>query len=120
MVRGKELEKGAGRVLEDDDTAEATLPPDTDAESDDAPAKPKDYEVVIILAVRKKDENGELQEFFSNETTYPNANYGLVVITQQKLMKLERMFGNMGIMMAHKKGFAEELEQFGVELSEEV
>lgn len=101
-----------------EDGAVLSLPPDDAAA--DTPKKPKDYEVCITFTVRKKDENEELQEFFSTDLTYPNATYALVVIMQQKMLRFDRMLGNMGIMMAHQKGFGNELAQFGIELSEDV
>lgn len=123
MVKGKEL-RHAGAAGTVEDNAALSAPPD-----DDSPDKPagdpkknpsKDFEVTIILDIRKKDENGELQDFFSTETTYPNVNYGMVVITEQMLMQMERKFGNMGIMLAHQKGFGDVLEQFGIQLSNDV
>lgn len=91
---------------------------------DDAAAetleKPKDYEVCITFTVRKKGENKELQEFFSTELTYPNATYALVVIMQQKMLRFDRMLGNMGILMAQQKGFGDELKQFGIEFAKDV
>ncbi len=126
MVKGREMRRESTGAVED--SAALSAPPDDESPGDDTAADgpeakkkpPKEYEVSIILDIRKKDENGELQEFFSSEICYPNVNYGMVVITEQMLMQMERKFGNMGIMRAHQKGFGEMLEQFGIKLSEEV
>lgn len=126
MVKGSEMRRTSAGAVED--SAALSSPPgdespgaDVAADGPEAKKKPpKEYEVSIILDIQKRDENGELQDFFSSEITYPNVNYGMVIVVEQKMMQLERQFGNMGIMRAHARGFGEMLEQFGIKLSEEV